>query len=162
MADVDPTQRFSSRVDQYIRFRPGYPPEVLQLIKNQCELTATSVIADIASGTGLFTRLLLDNGNEVFAVEPNAEMRLAGEQFLAGYSRLHSIDGRAEATTLPDRSVDFVTAAQAAHWFDRDRARQEFVRILKPGGWTVLVWNERCIHSTPFLRAYEELLLSYG
>lgn len=162
MPVVDPTQRFSSRVDQYAKYRPGYPSGVLQVLKTDCGLTTNSTIADIASGTGLFTRLLLDNGNEVFAVEPNAEMRRAGEEFLASYPRLHSIDGRAEATTLPDRSVDFVTAAQAAHWFDRDRTRPEFVRILKPGGWTVLVWNERCTDSTPFLRAYEELLLRYG
>jgi SAM-dependent methyltransferase len=162
MAVVDPTQRFSSRVEQYTKYRPGYPAEALQLLREECGLTAKSIIADIASGTGLFTRLLLENGNEVYAVEPNAEMRTAGEQFLAGYPLLHSIGGSAEATTLPDHCVDFVTAAQAAHWFDRDRARREFVRILKPHGWTALVWNERCIDSTPFLRAYEDLLLEYG
>jgi SAM-dependent methyltransferase len=162
MAVIDPTRRFSSRVEQYTKYRPGYPEEVLQVLRDECGLTPKSVIADVASGTGLFTRLLLENGNEVYAVEPNAEMRAAGEEFLAGSPRLHSIAGRAEETTLPDHSMDFVTAAQAAHWFDRDRTRREFVRILRPGGWTVLVWNERCTDTTPFLRAYEELLLRYG
>lgn len=162
MPVIDPTQRFSSRVDQYTKYRPGYPAEVLQLLRDECGLTSNSVVADVASGTGLFTRLLLENGNEVYAVEPNAEMRMASEQFLAGYPRLHSIAGRAEATALPDHGVDFVTAAQAAHWFDREGARREFVRILKPGGWTILVWNERCTDSTAFLRAYEGLLLRYG
>jgi len=158
----DPTQRFSSRVDNYVRYRPGYPLEVLCLLKNECGLTPDSVIADIASGTGLFTRLLLENGNRVFGVEPNADMRGAGEQFLAQYPHFTSVAGTAEATTLPDQSVELVTAAQAAHWFDRAKARREFLRILKPQGWTVLLWNERRTDSTPFLRDYEQLLLSYG
>jgi SAM-dependent methyltransferase len=158
----DATQRFSSRVDNYVRFRPGYPPEVLPLLKKECGLTTDSVIADIASGTGIFTRMLAENGNRVFGVEPNHEMRRAGEQFLKNYPRFTSVAGTAEATTLADHSVDLVTAAQAAHWFDREKARCEFIRILKPGGWTVLLWNERRTDSTPFLREYERLLLTYG
>jgi SAM-dependent methyltransferase len=158
----DATQRFSSRVENYVRYRPGYPPEVLELLKNKCGLTPDSVIADIASGTGILTRMLAENGNRVFGVEPNDEMRRAGERLLESYSGFKSIAGTAEATTLPDHSVDIVTAAQAAHWFDREKARREFVRILKPGGWLVLPWNERRTDSTPFLREYEHLLLAYG
>jgi SAM-dependent methyltransferase len=158
----DATQRFSSRVENYVRYRPGYPPEVLELLKNECGLTPDSVIADIASGTGILTRMLAENGNRVFGVEPNDEMRRAGERLLESYSGFKSIAGTAEATTLPDHSVDIVTAAQAAHWFDREKARREFVRILKPGGWLVLPWNERRTDSTPFLREYEHLLLAYG
>jgi SAM-dependent methyltransferase len=158
----DATQRFSSRVDNYVRYRPGYPPEVLELLKKECGLTAESVIADIAFGTGIFTRLLAENGNRVYGVEPNADMRRAGELFLKGYSRFTSVAGTAEATTLADHSVDIVTAAQAAHWFDRERARREFVRILKPGGWCALLWNDRRLDSTEFLRHYEELLRTYG
>ena len=156
------TQRFSSRVDNYVRYRPGYPAEVLDLLEKECGLSADSVIADIAFGTGIFTQVLLDNGNRVFGVEPNAEMRRAGEQFLRSYPRFTSVAGTAEATTLPDHTVDLVTAAQAAHWFHREKARREFVRILKPGGWCVLLWNERRTDSTPFLREYEQLLLTYG
>jgi ubiquinone/menaquinone biosynthesis C-methylase UbiE len=162
MPTVDPTQRFSSRVDNYVRYRPGYPPEVLELLTRECGLTRETAIADIASGTGLWTQCLLALGNPVFGVEPNDEMRKAGEQFLQAYPRFTSVAGTAETTTLPDKSVEIVTAAQAAHWFDRKRARQEFVRILKPGGWTVLLWNERLTDATPFLRAYEQLLLDYG
>lgn len=125
-------------------------------------MSARHAIADIASGTGIWTRMLLENGNPVHGVEPNAEMRVAGERLLAGFSNFSSVAGTAEATTLPDHSVDFVTAAQAAHWFDRTRARQEFVRILKPAGWLVLMWNERVTDSTAFLRDYEQLLLKYG
>jgi ubiquinone/menaquinone biosynthesis C-methylase UbiE len=158
----DATRRFSSRVDNYVRFRPGYPPEVLVLLKKECGLTADSMIADIASGTGIFTRMLAENGNHVFGVEPNDEMRRAGEQFLKNYPRFTSVAGTAEATTLADHSVDIVTAAQAAHWFDHEKARREFMRILRPGGWTVLLWNERRTDSTPFLREYERLLLTYG
>jgi len=162
MPAPDATTRFSTRVDNYVRYRPAYPREVIQLLRDECGLKPDHVIADLASGTGIFTRLLLDSGNRVFAIEPNAEMRAAGEQFLENSSRLTSIAGKAENTTLPAHSVDFVTAAQAAHWFDRVAARREFVRILKPGGWCALIWNERRTSSTPFLRDYEQLLLSYG
>ena len=158
----DATLRFSSRVENYVRYRPGYPREVVELLKKECGLTQDSVIADIAFGTGIFTRMLLENGNRVFGVEPNVDMRRAGEQFLASYSRFTSITGTAETTTLPDHSVDIVTAAQAAHWFDRDKARREFIRILKPGGWLVLLWNDRRMDSTEFLRQYEQLLRTYG
>jgi ubiquinone/menaquinone biosynthesis C-methylase UbiE len=158
----DPTQRFSSRVDNYVRYRPGYPPEVLELLKKDCGLTSETIVADIASGTGIWTQRLLENGNPVYGVEPNGEMRKAGEEFLKSYPRFTSVAGTAEETTLPDHSVGIVTAAQAAHWFDRARARREFLRILKPGGWTVLLWNERLTDSTAFLREYEQLLLDYG
>jgi SAM-dependent methyltransferase len=162
MPAQDATARFSSRVEKYVRYRPSYPKEILDLLRKPCGLTPQSVIADVASGTGIFTRLLLENGNRAFGVEPNPEMRRAGEEYLASFANFTSVAGTAEATTLPERSVDLVTAAQAAHWFDRAKARREFVRILKPGGWTVLIWNERETDSTPFLRDYENLLLTYG
>jgi SAM-dependent methyltransferase len=156
------TSRFSDRVENYVRYRPGYPPEALDVLKRECGLASNDVIADIASGTGIWTRLLLENGNRVYAVEPNMDMREAGERLLAGFANLASVNGSAEATTLPDASVDFVTSAQAAHWFDRKRTRHEFMRILKPGGWLVLLWNEREVDTTPFLRDYEQLLLTFG
>jgi len=156
------TSRFSDRVENYVRYRPGYPPQVLQMLKTQCGLNASHVIADIASGTGIWTRQLLEHGNAVYGIEPNAEMRSAGERLLADFSKFTSIAATAEKTTLPDRSVDFVTSAQAAHWFDRQSARREFARILRPGGWLVLMWNERVTDSTPFLRAYEQLLLKFA
>ncbi|HWY22141.1 MAG TPA: class I SAM-dependent methyltransferase [Candidatus Acidoferrum sp.] len=156
------TRRFSDRVENYVRYRPGYPLDVLQALKAECGLAPNHAVADIASGTGIWTRMLLENGNPVFGVEPNAEMRQAGERLLAGFPKFSSVVGTAEATTLADQSADFVTAAQAAHWFDRERARREFVRILKPGGWLVLLWNERLTDATAFLRDYEQLLLKYG
>src|SRR5271166_3630382 len=157
-----PTARFSDRAENYVRYRPGYPPAVLDLLRAECGLRPSHIVADIASGTGVFTRLLLDNGNSVFAVEPNTEMREMGSHQLESYYWLVSVGGTAEETTLRSTSVDFVTAAQAAHWFDLPRARAEFARILKPEGWCVLIWNERRTATTLFLRDYEQLLLTYG
>lgn len=154
--------RFSTRVENYIKYRPGYPPETLEILKQECGLTEASLIADVGSGTGILSELFLRNGNRVFGVEPNAPMRIAGEQLLKEFGNFVSIDGAAEATTLAPQSIDLVTAAQAFHWFKRSEAKHEFKRILKPDGWVVLIWNERLIDSTPFLRGYESLLLRYG
>ena len=158
----DPTRRFSSRVENYIKYRPGYPIGVLQTLTSECGITSRSVIADIGSGTGILSQLFLKNGNRVLGVEPNREMREAGERLLAKYPNFTSVDGVAEATTLPDHSVDLITAGQAFHRFDRQRARKEFGRILNPDGRVALIWNERLTDTSPFLRAYEELLQKYG
>ncbi len=159
--NLDPTQRFSSRVEDYVLYRPSYPSGIVNLLTCECGLVAHSRIADIGSGTGLLARLFLDFGCEVLGVEPNREMRHAGERLLTGRSRFRSVDGRAEATTLPDRSVDFVTAGQAFHWFDPERARAEFRRILQPAGLVVLVWNER-VHAPGFMAGYEDFIARYG
>src|ERR1700735_1193952 len=156
------TSRFSDRVENYVLYRPGYPRETLRTLETECGRLPGHVIPDIASGTGIWTRMLLENGNKVFGVEPNSEMRKAGEGLLVRFPKFNSVAGTAEATTLRDQSVDFVTAAQAAHWFDRERSRREFLRVLKPGVWLALLWNERLTDTTEFLRAYEQLLLTYG
>ncbi len=157
----DPTRRFSNRVDNYIRYRPSYPAAVLVPLR-QRGLTDQWTIADVGSGPGNLTRLFLDNGNRVYGVEPNDEMRQAGERLLRGYPGFTSVEGTAEATTLADDSVDLVVAGQAFHWFDHRRARSEFERILRPPRRVALVWNERQLASTPFLAAYERLLQEYG
>jgi SAM-dependent methyltransferase len=156
------TQRFSSKVENYRKYRPTYPVEVIDLLRRECGLTPQSVVADIAYGTGIFTRLLLENGNPVIGVEPNAAMKQAGEEYLAEFKNFRSVAGTAEVTTLADQCVDLITAAQAAHWFDCEKARREFVRILKPGGWLVLLWNMRSLDATPFARDYEQVLMTYG
>jgi SAM-dependent methyltransferase len=162
MNGPDPTNRFSDRVENYIRYRPGYPPEVLEVLMREIGLTPTWKVADLGSGTGISAELFLRNGNMVYGVEPNAPMREAAEKLLAGYPNFHSVAGAAEATALPDRCVDVVVAAQAFHWFDAAKAREESLRILRPGGWAVLLWNTRRLDTTPLLRAYESLLLEYG
>jgi SAM-dependent methyltransferase len=161
MAFTDSKQRFSSRVADYVRFRPGYPRDALTLLKSECDLRSGHVIADIGSGTGFLCELFLKNGNRVYGVEPNKEMREAGEEYLASFDSFVSIDAAAEATTLEDVSVDFVTAGQAFHWFDPAAARCEFARILKPGGWVVVMWNDREKNSA-FATAYEDLLVRFG
>jgi SAM-dependent methyltransferase len=158
---TDPRQRFSGRVEKYARYRPGYPKAVLELLETECGLTEGSVVADVASGTGLLAELFLENGNRVLGVEPNDEMRRAGERYLAGYERFSSVAGTAEATTLDGGSVDFVVVGQAFHWFEPASTRSEFARILKPGGWVALLWNDPRRDATPFLAAYERLLQSY-
>ena len=162
MTFADAKQRFSSRVADYVRYRPGYPAELIPLLRRECRLRAEHVIADVGSGTGLLTKVFLENGNRVIGVEPNAEMRAAGGEFLAQYERFSSVAGCSDATTLGDGSVDFVTAAQAFHWFEPLGTRREFARILKPGGWAVMMWNDRRIRETAFGRAYEDLLVRYG
>lgn len=157
----DSTRRFSDRVENYVRYRPGYPPRLLDALVEGAGLAAGSAVADLGSGTGISAELLLGSGCEVFAVEPNAAMRAAAEARLGGEPRFHSVDGTAEATGLPDASVDLVAAGQAFHWFDRERSRLEMRRILRAGP-VALFWNSRRTGSTPFLRDYEALLRRFG
>lgn len=159
---INSTARFSDRVENYIQYRPRYPEEVLDILREEIGLAPSHHVADIGSGTGFLAELFLKNGNLVYGVEPNREMREAGEKLLAAYPNFRSIDAPAEMTTLDDRSVDIVTAGQAFHWFDGDRAKEEFRRILNPEGAIVLVWNDRKIDATPFLAAYEDLLQRFA
>lgn len=159
---TDSVGRFSNRVDNYLKYRPRYPEGVIDTLREECGLTPLSSVADVGSGTGFLTELFVRNGNTVWAIEPNADMRTAAERLLAGAVNFHSLAGAAEATTLPDQSVELIAAGQAFHWFDRARTRLEFGRILKPNGWVALIWNERETESTPFLRAYEQLLQRFA
>ncbi|HKE27095.1 MAG TPA: class I SAM-dependent methyltransferase [Bryobacteraceae bacterium] len=154
--------RFTGRAQNYARFRPGYPDAVIHLLQAEAGWSPQAVVADIGAGTGLSSELFLRHGNRVIAVEPNAEMRAAAEQLRARYGCLTVVDGRAEATTLPDASAGFVVAGTAFHWFDSDACRAEFRRIIQPRGWVVLLWNIRQSETSPFLKAYEELLLRFG
>lgn len=158
----DTINRFSTRADNYAKYRPDYPAAVVDLLRSECGLDNASTIADVGSGTGILSELFLRNGNKVVGIEPNPSMRVVAEHLLRDYSDFVSLEATAEATTLESQSIDFITAAQAFHWFDRAKAKTEFARILKPRGWVVLIWNERRLDSTPFLRDYEDLLLRYG
>lgn len=161
-AQPDPTSRFSERVQHYIASRPSYPAAALDAFVHHTALAPGARIADIGSGTGIFSKLLLDRGYEVLGVEPNSAMRLAAEQLLWEEDHFESVAGRAEETNIATASCDAVTAAQAFHWFDSARAREELRRILKPGGSIVLIWNQRHLDTTPFLCAYEEFLHNWG
>jgi ubiquinone/menaquinone biosynthesis C-methylase UbiE len=157
-AMTDPKERFSSRVDDYVRYRPGYPAALFEWLGAQGCFGAGRVVVDVGSGTGILSRGLLQAGQgaRVVAVEPNAAMRAAAEKALAGHPLFESVDASAEATGLPGASVDLVVAAQAFHWFDPSRARVEFARVLRPSGLVALVWNQR--RDTPLNRAYLEML----
>lgn len=158
----DSVERFSNRVENYVKYRPSYPTGMLDVFRREMGMTPASIIADIGSGTGISAKIFLENGNTVYGIEPNVKMRDAAEEYLAAFSKFHSVDGTSTATELQDASVDVVTAAQAFHWFDPEPTRNEFKRILKPGGWVALMWNERQLDTTPFLIEYEQLLLKYA
>jgi len=161
MTFADAKERFSTRVADYARYRLKYPAGVITTLRDECALRPGHVIADIGSGTGLLSELFLKNGNRVYGVEPNKDMREAGEEYLASYDHFSSVEGCAEATTLSDASVDFITAGQAFHWFEPGKTHAEFLRILRPHGWIVAVWNFRA-RETPFGAAYEDILVKYG
>ena len=158
----DATQRFGNRADDYAKARPSYPAEVFDFLAKDFGLTPGQTAADLGSGTGISAALLLSCGLRVFAVEPNASMRTSAEKSFGARPGFVSVDGKAEATTLPDTSLDWVFAAQAFHWFDVERVRAEVRRILKPGGCCALIWNERQTTTTPFARAYEAFLMEWG
>jgi SAM-dependent methyltransferase len=156
------TERFSDRVDDYVKYRPHYPAGVLAFLSAVYSFDSRWVVADIGSGTGISTKPFLANGNKIYAVEPNVDMRGKAEELLGGYGgRFVSVDGTAEATGLPGESVDLLVAGQAFHWFDPVRSRVEFVRVLKPGAVVALIWNERLMES-PFEKEYEALILHYA
>ena len=155
-------ERFSNRVENYVKYRPGYPPEVLRLFQNEINLQIDSVVADIGAGTGISAKIFLENGNRIFAVEPNEAMRNAAAEFLTDYSNLMLVNGTSENTTLENDSVDFIVAAQAFHWFKQGETRKEFKRILKDEGFVALIWNERKLDATDFLREYENFLHEYA
>lgn len=159
---MKPEDRFSHRVRDYMRYRPGYPPACLDVLRARAGLAVGMDVADLGSGTGIFSELLLGAGCRIFAVEPNTAMRHAAQNVLARHAGFTSVAGRAEETTLPGASVDLVAAAQAFHWFDPPRARAEMRRILRPGGRVALLWNERITEGDPFLEAYERLLHAHG
>ncbi len=155
-------ERFSNRVANYVKYRPGYPHEIISYLEAKCGLTNESIIADIGCGTGISSHLFLENGNTVKGIEPNAAMRAAALEFLTDFPDFSIANGTSERTSLPNRSVDLVVAAQAFHWFDVAKTPDEFHRILKPNGHIVLIWNERQLNATPFLIEYEAFLLKYA
>lgn len=155
------TDRFSDRVENYIKYRPGYPAEILDWLIEKTGFTSGSIVADIGSGTGISAEMFLKNGNKVYAVEPNKEMREAADKLLEIYDGYVSIDGTSEATTLPDHSIDIIVAAQAFHWFDRKAFKLESGRISRAGAHCLLIWNERKVESD-FEKAYEDLLIRYA
>ncbi|APV43599.1 Methyltransferase domain-containing protein [Dehalogenimonas formicexedens] len=154
------SERFTNRVAYYVKYRPSYPEAYLGYLATEVGFKENSVVADIGAGTGILSKLLARRVKRVFAVEPNHQMRLAAQEYCKDAGNVAVVNGCAEATTLPDASVDFITAAQAFHWFKIDEARKEFSRILRPGGKTALVWNVRDI-STPFGKEYEKIVKQF-
>lgn len=157
----NPKQRFTNRVSDYIKARPGYPGQIIQLLTERFGLRPDAQVGDIGSGTGLLAEIFLKNGNPVYGVEPNQAMRMAGESHLRDYHRVTSINGCAEATSLPEHSCDFLVAGQSFHWFEQNLTRQEFRRILKPLGWIALIWNTLPETESVFCADYANLFRTY-
>ncbi|GBG08700.1 SAM-dependent methyltransferase [Paenibacillus agaridevorans] len=162
MSSLNSKERFTERVDSYVKYRPSYPAAALDFLYSKVGFSKESIIADVGAGTGIFSGLLLDRGSRVVAIEPNEAMRGAAEKRHADNSRYTSVAASAEVTELEDESVDYIVCAQSFHWFDRAAAREEFRRILKPDGQVALIWNSRRTKGTPFLDQFEQLLLDYG
>ncbi len=162
MTELQSTARFGDRVDDYVRYRPDYPAALVEWLRREQGVASDWHVADIGAGTGISSKMLLDAGYRVTAVEPNAPMRAAAEQWLGGNANFSVVDGQADATGLADASVDLVTVAQAFHWFDEENTRREFARILRPDGLAAIWWNSRRLTGTPFLEGYEALLQTYS
>ncbi|MDZ4665837.1 MAG: class I SAM-dependent methyltransferase [Bacteroidota bacterium] len=159
---IETTHRFAERVDNYVKYRPHYPKDVFDFLLTENIITKKSVVADVGSGTGISSEPFLKLGLTVYGIEPNTEMREAAEKLLSANTNFKSIDASAEHTTLENNSVDVIVAGQAFHWFDKEQTKQEFKRILKPGGYVVLLWNDRRTDSTDFLISYEDFLQACG
>ena len=152
---------FSSKVADYVASRPDYPSALFDTLAVICGLGAGATVADVGAGTGLLTRGLLQRGYRVIAVEPNREMRAAADHLLNGIEGYRSLDGSAEAMPLESDSIDLVTVALAFHWFDVERARAEFLRILTPQGQVAIIWNDR-VFEDPLHVAFDELADKFG
>lgn len=159
---ANPAERFTGRVESYRRYRPGYPAEAVEWLRRECGLRDGAAVADVAAGTGLLTEKLLAAGFAVTAVEPNAEMRAACEELAREFPALRIVGGSAEATGLPDASVDLITVAQAMHWFDLERTKREFARVLRPGAGCAVIYNNRRLGGDAFHDGYERLLREFG
>lgn len=160
---MNTNDKFAHRVEDYQKYRPGYPAAIVDMLEKECGLTHDATLVDLGSGTGLLTELFLGQDYAITGVEPNDAMRGAGEARMEGFGSLFtSVNGSAEATTLADSSVDFIVAGQAFHWFDLNDAPAEFRRVLKPGGWVVLIWNERRTKASAFMSAFELVMGKFG
>ncbi len=158
----DPKLRFSGRVADYVRWRPGYPDELVDVVAEHTGLRAGWTVADLGAGTGLSSKPFLERGCAVVAVEPNDEMRAAADADLADHPLFRSVPGSAESTGIADASVHLVLAAQAFHWFERSAVRSECLRILREPRWGAVVWNVRRTDADDFAREYEALLERWG
>ena len=152
-----PTERFSDRVADYVRYRPRYPGEMIFMLMSELGMQPGWTVADIGSGTGISTEPFLGQGFRVYGVEPNPEMRAAAESLLHDRPEFVSVDGSAEAMGLPPKSVDLIFCGQAFHWFDRMAAKTEFRRVLRDPGHIVLAWNRR-VAGAAFQEGYEDML----
>ena len=135
------TERFSGRVEAYLAYRPRFPRGIIAFLREHGALPEDAVVADVGAGTGMLAEIFLEAGHRVIAVEPNAEMLQACRELASQRPALEVVEGTAEATTLPDASVDLIAVGRAMHWFDWPRAHREFERILRPGGWVLVATN---------------------
>ncbi|MGG0175103.1 class I SAM-dependent methyltransferase [Gottfriedia acidiceleris] len=148
-------ENFTGKADLYSKFRPSYPNEYINYLLSENHLGEGNVIADIGSGTGILTRLLLEKKLTVLAIEPNDEMRGIAEKTLKEYDQYKSINATAENTSLKNNSVDLITVAQAFHWFDKEKFRLECKRILKENLKVSLVWNSKDLLSPLMIELQE-------
>lgn len=159
----DFTQRFTGRAQLYSKYRPTYPKAILDILRNEVRFDQYKIVADVGSGTGILSKIFLENGNRVFAVEPNDDMRSFAESDLSRFPNFVSVKGRAEKTTLEDQSIDLVTIGQALHWFDPEQSRKEFLRILRRHGHLCVLYNDRKkVEDSGIMKSYEQIVNKYA
>ncbi len=156
------SDRFTDRVDNYVKYRPSYPLELLTYLQNNFDFGSQSICADIGSGTGIFSEILLKNGNRVYSVEPNNEMREAAERNLIQYANFTSVMGTADSTSLQDHSIDFIFCAQSLHWFANAKTAAEFKRILKSNGKLAIIWNKKAYYQSKFMEGIRHIFIHDG
>lgn len=161
ISELNPKGRFSNRVENYAKYRPNYPNDIINFLNTNAGFTKECIVADIGSGTGISSKLFLDNGNKVYGIEPNKDMRRAGEKYLCNYTKFYSIDASSEYTKLNSESVDLIVCGQSFHWFEPESTKNEFLRILKSDG-VVVVMNNRRKLGSQFMNEYVELIRKYS
>jgi len=159
---VDARSLFNGKASIYSRYRPDYPKDLLKMLEKETGFNRNWIVADIGSGTGIMSRLFLENGNHVYCIEPNDDMRSESIKLTSSFLKCKVLKGTAENTGLDTDSIDIIVAGQSFHWFDPVAAKKEMTRVLKPGGFAALIWNNRSERENSLSKEYDYICSKYS